>query len=67
MKAVLLAAAALAMLTGHHATVHTIAGPLSIPLPVLALAAEAAVSIALGWLIARSAGLRFRIRARRFA
>lgn len=58
MRAAAVALAALLLLSGWHVTVPVGAWPLTVPLPVLALAAEIGVCAALGLLIARAAGYR---------
>lgn len=46
------------LLSGIHVTVPVGAWPVTVPLPVLVLAAELGVCAVLGWLIARAAGYR---------
>ena len=54
-KAAALALAALVMLAGDHVTVRLSGYPVTIPVPVLILAAELAAIVVLCWLIVRKA------------
>ena len=55
MKAAVLALAALVMLAGDHVTVRLSGYPVTVPVPVLILAAELAGVAVLCWLIVRKA------------
>jgi hypothetical protein len=52
-KAAALALAALVMLAGDHVTVRLSGYPVTVPVPVLILAAELAAAVVLVWLLVR--------------
>lgn len=58
MKAAAAVLALILLLSGIHVTVPLGAWPVTVPLPVLVLAAELGACTVLGWLIARAAGYR---------